>query len=270
MKNQLTILWAIIVIALFFSCGPGAEEKSIRETVRQDSLAAPQAEKKVNYEDKAKKFEMGEKLLLAPPVKVIEDKLSPVPPLVTRETEGTLVYYCPVRMLENSHNNISVTITKAALLEAVDQLKRRVEATSLKSAESIKEGISGSHITIAAKMKVELKYSDGDFGIIYQPENADQIFDGIHDMNWDWIVEPLKIGTIQLSIIVSAFDEKNGRWVASQSPPKIFSIKVQVDPRGYFAKLWEFLLKNPEWLFIQILFPIIAFFFGRRQGKKSS
>ena len=139
MKNQLAILWAIIVIALISSCGPGAEEKSIREKVRQDSLAAPQAEKKVNYEEKAKKkIETGEKLLLEHPVKGTENILIPAPPpVVTREAEGTLVYYCPGRMLENSHNNISVTITKAALKDAIDQLNKKVEATTGKSGMAI-------------------------------------------------------------------------------------------------------------------------------------
>jgi hypothetical protein len=87
-------------------------------------------------------------------------------------------------------------------------------------------------------------------------------------MNWDWIVKPLKVGAVQLSIIISAYDEKNGRWIAVQTPPRIFTVKVQVDPRSYLSKLWGFLQTNPEWLFVQILFPVIAFFYGKRKGKK--
>ncbi len=75
--NHLAFLGAIIVIALLSSCGSSAEEKSIHEKARQDSLAVPQAETKVNYEERAKKFEKGEKLHSLPPVKGIEDKLSP-------------------------------------------------------------------------------------------------------------------------------------------------------------------------------------------------
>ncbi|MCL4483730.1 MAG: hypothetical protein M1445_14160 [Bacteroidetes bacterium] len=72
------------------------------------------------------------------PVKGTENILIPAPPpVVTREAEGTLVYYCPERMLENSHNNISVTITKAALKDAIDQLNKKVEATTGKSGMAI-------------------------------------------------------------------------------------------------------------------------------------
>lgn len=92
----------------------------------------------------------------------------------------------------------------------------------------------------------------------------------LNDMNWDWIIKPTKVGNLQLSIIASAFDEKNGRWIPVQTPPKIFNIKVQVDPRGYFTKLWGFFGNNPEWLLTQLLFPLIAFFYGKRQKKKTN
>jgi hypothetical protein len=198
------------------------------------------------------------------PMPVMADK-----PVMAQKTEGTLVYYCPSRMLENTNNNVSVTITKAAMREAVRQLGEKVAEATGKPAESIKPDITGTSITLATKMKVELKYSDKDFEPIYKPENDDQIYDGISDMNWDWIIKPLKVGSVQLSIIVSAYNEENGRWVAVFTPPKTFNIKVQVDPRGYFSKLWGFLGENPEWLFMQVLFPLVAFFFGKKQGQKS-
>lgn len=181
---------------------------------------------------------------------------------------GSFVYYCPTRMLENSDNNVSVTITKADLVEAILQTEKRVASTTGKPVELIHKDVNGRSIEISTKMKVELKFSEKDFETVYKPENNDQIFDGYTDMNWDWIIKPTKVGITNLSIIVSAFDDKNGQWHAVQTPPKIFTIKVQVDPRNYFSKLWEFLEKNPEWFFIQILLPLITFFFGKRQGKR--
>jgi len=264
MKNQLAFFISLFVIVLFASCGQNAGEKMSAGNAEMDTMAASPGA--ASPDDTARIIGKPVFATYAPR----EDSVTRAEtPVVAPNPEGTLVYYCPGRMLENTDNNVSVTITKTALLQAIDQLERKVAATTGKSVESIHKDITGSSIKIAAKMKVELKYGEKDFETIYKPENDDQIFDGTNDMNWDWIIKPMKVGPVQLTIIVSAYDEKNGRWIAAQTPPKIFSIKVQVDPRGYFAKLWEFLETHPEWLFMQILIPLIAFFFGKRQGKKS-
>lgn len=285
MKKRLVLFAAIVVIVLFSSCGRRSEQKFAQENAHADSVSIPG----VGTELKDIKEDTKPDFTNAAPGNATLAKTSPTivaqnrfekrqkanvefkatPPLSISNFQGTLVYYCPGRMLESTDNNVSVTITKAALNQAIDQLERKVAATTGKSTESIQNDITGSSIKIAAKMKVELKYGEKDFETIYKPENDDQIFDGTNDMNWDWIIKPLKVGLAQLTIIISAYDEKNGRWIAAQTPPKIFNIKVQVDPRGYFAKLWEFLETHPEWLFMQILFPFIAFIFGKKLGKKS-
>lgn len=269
MRKHLTFFIALIVIAIFTSCGQSPKERLARERAMADTVAISRTDTTVNVEPH-EDINVGAAPALAAPPTGGEFITEALPPLTVPNPEGTLVYYCPARMLENTDNNVSVTITKEVLQKAIEQLGKKVAATTGRPAEAIEKDITGSSITIAAKMKVELKYGDKDFETIYKPENDDQIFDGKNDMNWDWIIKPMKVGALQLSIIVSAYDEKNGRWIAAQTPPKIFTIKVQVDPRGYFAKLWGFLEANPEWLFIQILFPLIAFFFGKRQGKKSS
>ena len=266
MKKQLALFVTIIVI--LFSCGQSAKENAPSNETNVDSVAVSKVDTVSNV-DELKGVVAGAESDFVASAPVMEPITKALPPIVTQNPQGTLVYYCPSRMLENTDNNVSVTITKAALHQAIDQLEKKVAATTGRSPESIQHDITGSSITIAAKMKVELKYGEKEFETIYKPENDDQIFDGTNDMNWDWIIKPMKVGPVQLSIIISAYDEKNGRWIAAQTPPKIFDIKVQVDPRGYFAKLWEFLETHPEWLFMQILFPLIAFFFGKKQGKKS-
>lgn len=284
MKKQLVFLAAIIVFVLISSCGQPREQKPVNTKAQLDSVSNPRVG--TELKDTKPDFAVtapGKDILAKPAPAIVaqnpsekpgkahvEFKAKASPPRDIPNPQGTLVYYCPGRMLENTDNNVSVTITKTALLQAIDQLERKVAATTGKSVESIQKDITGSSIKIAAKMKVELKYGEKDFETIYKPENDDQIFDGTNDMNWDWIIKPMKVGPVQLTIIISAYDEKNGRWIAAQTPPKIFNIKVQVDPRGYFAKLWEFLETHPEWLFMQILFPLIAFFVGRRKGQKSS
>lgn len=266
MKRQLLILITVIGLTLLSSCNSSPDRKIASEeaAVDTDTIAPPASD--------------------VPAAETEHPEINPSPIAVDsivkvthnikymsylKKTEGTLVYYCPARMVENTDNNVSVTITKAALKQAIDELEKRVAATTGKPSELIHDNITGSSITIASKMKVELKYADKDFQTIYKPEYDDQIFDGENDMHWDWIIKPTKVGNLQLSIILSAFDEKNDRWIAVQTPPKIFDIKVQVDPRGYFSKLWGFFGDHPEWLLTQLLFPLAAFFYGKRQKAKT-
>lgn len=290
-------LLGLITIAgtmLFIACGPTTEDSVMKTTdselavdsvaqfkadsiaaivtnewSKADSITAFHANKEINRDIKVKdiktNIEVDSSILALRKDSISKNILHGN----VLETEGTLVYYCPNRMLENTNNNVSVIIKKATMQDAIEQLEEKIAKTTGKPVKLIQRDITGSSIKIATKMKVELKYSEKDIETIYKPEYDDQIFDGTNDMNWDWIIKPLRVGTIQLSIIVSAYDEKNEKWVAVQTPPKIFNIKVQVDARGYFVKLWEFLEKNPEWLFIQVLFPLVTFFYGKRQGKKS-
>ena len=264
MKKQLLILSIVIVLIFISSCNSSPDRKIASEqtavdtsTIAQPVTEAPAAE--------AESPEIK-------PTPVTADSIVKVPRNIKYmsaiKSEGSVVYYCPRRMLESTDNNVSVTITKTALAKALANLERRIDESSSASAAEIHESTGGIAVAISRKMKVELKYSSDDFQTIYKPENDDQNFDGENEMNWDWIIRPLNVGSAQISIIVSAFDENNQQWVAAQTPPKIFDIKVQVDPRGYFSKLWGFFGNNPEWLLTQLLFPLIAFFYGKRSGKK--
>lgn len=275
MKHAVQFFFLIIGLSMFISCSSNADRKPASDAAIEDSVSIP-AEEPIEAEAPA----------MASPDEVtsgagagsgeylggsggLETEVPKVVHARPPRTDGSLVYYCPARMLEDADNNVSVTITKAAVQEAIFQLEKRVAATTGQPAGEIRENISGSSISIASKMKVELKFSEKDFQTIYQPEHSDQIFDGENDMHWDWIIKPVSIGSKQLTIIVSAFDEQNGRWIAVQSPPKIFSINVQIDPRSYVSKLWGFFGSHPEWLLTQLLFPLIAFFYGRITGRKN-
>lgn len=283
MKNQLTISFACIVISLFSSCGPGSEQKTEHarlDSIRiSDSIMPTDAEAmrvldSINntiQEKQGKDAHLDNNTIIPNNKKnnYGKGKGQGHPNAIIEKVPGTIAYYCPGRMLENTSNNVSLTISKATIDQAIEEIKLRVvDVVPEESVEMLEKDITGKSIIISQKMKVELKYSDKDFETLYMPENEEQIFDGNSDMYWDWIIKPIRIGTCQLAIVVSAFDEKNGRWIAAQTPPQVFNIKVQVNPMTYFEKLWDFLKNNPVWIFIQILFPIIAFFFGRKQAKK--
>lgn len=182
--------------------------------------------------------------------------------------EGNLVYYCPPKMLENTCNNVSVCISISEVKKAAESLAQRVSESSGGDPLKITKDISDISIEIYPKMKVELKYDEKDFEVIHEPNNLDLTFDGTSDLNWDWIIKPLNVGGKQLTLVVSGYDKVNKQWVYVDVPPKVININVMVDPRSYLSKLWSFLTNNPEWLFIQIFFPIIGFYVGRRRKKK--
>ena len=264
-KLWLLFILLFILILLFVSCNSESRPMAEEATAQVDSVAASpiipvtgdkQVLEQIPEERQGEVTSQPEKLIVRRYTSALK-------------SEGSVVYYCPRRMLESTDNNVSVTITKATLAKAIANLERRIAETTDATAAEIRESTGGSAVNISRKMKVELKFSSDDFQTIYKPENDDQIFDGENDMNWDWIIRPLNVGAAQLSIIVSAFDENNQRWVAAQTPPKIFDISVQVDPRGYFSKLWGFFGAHPEWLLTQLLFPLIAFFYGKRQKIRS-
>jgi len=184
--------------------------------------------------------------------------------------KGNIAFYVPVKILENTATNISVIISKDSLERVVKGLvKTLMDAEVGKNADKIRQGVRAQPINIYPKMKVDLKFSSGDFEELSGPGREFLEFDSTTvQREWDWVVKPKKTGNLQLVLIVSAYNESNGDWILVQSPPRVFNVVVQVDPRSYFVKLWAFLGENPEWLFIQILFPLIAYFMGRKKGKK--
>ncbi|MCU0359736.1 MAG: hypothetical protein MUF75_03300 [Bacteroidia bacterium] len=188
----------------------------------------------------------------------------------SKKTKGSLAFYCPKYMIENTACNISLVISKDSLMKVVKLLTGRIQnANAERSAEEIEKDIQSHQIDVYEKMKVELKFDKNDFDLLSEPQNLSMIFDeSNHQHEWDWVVKPKRPGSMQIILVVSAYNEKGGKWIEVESPPRIFNVAVKVDPRGYFVKLWGFLGANPEWLFVQVLFPIVAYFAGKRQGKK--
>jgi hypothetical protein len=182
-----------------------------------------------------------------------------------KAAKGNVVFYCPKSMVEDVSSTVCVTITREGLQKALDELVADVTESTSKSSTPVKNDFNGKSINIKERMRVELIFANSDdFEVMSSPNNLDQYFDGKNDMDWVWIITPQKAKTLRLSIKISAYDKKNGRWM-EEKMPETFDIKVQVDPRGYFAKLWAFFKQKPEWLLSQIVLPFIAFYFGKRR-----
>lgn len=198
-----------------------------------------------------------------------EGKIDSVP-FKRLESKGSLAFYCPKYMIENTACNVSLIISKDSL-EKVKKLlsEKMLKAVTNSIEKSIKKDIEAHSLTVYEKMKVELKFDAEDFDLLASPQNETVVFNqNTNQREWDWVVKPKKPGNLQLILIVSAYSEKEGVWIAVESPPRIFNIGVNVDPRGYLVKLWGFFGTNPEWLFMQVFFPVIAFFTGRKIARK--
>ncbi len=186
------------------------------------------------------------------------------------ESQGSLAFYCPKYMIENTACNVSLLISKDSLEKVKKLLSEKMLKSVTNSTEkSIKKDIEAHSISIYEKMKVELKFDVNEFDLLASPQNETVVFtQNTNQREWDWVVKPKRPGNLQLILIVSAYSEAEGVWIAVESPPRIFNIGVRVDPRGYFVKLWGFFGANPEWLLTQLLFPVVTFFVGKKRGKK--
>lgn len=263
--KTLNVILILLVTACISSCTLAKKEVVLEKTAEQDYYIKDSLKELEFAQHSHETYSEEKESILNQEIDIPALKVEKV---YSEPTKGSLVYYCPDRMLENTCSNVSVCISTDEAKRAAEHLAQRVQESTGGNESEIMEDISGNSISIYPKMKVELKYDDNDFMTIYKPENPDLIFDGESDMNWGWIIKPLKVGKTQLSLIVSAYDKKNDQWVSVDIPPKIFDISVKVDPRGYLTKLWEFLENNPEWVFAQVIFPVVGFYAGRRRRRK--
>ena len=119
MKTRLALFVAIIVI--LSSCGNSARENAPSNETNVDSAAVSKVDTISNV-DELKGEKVGAEPDFVASAPVMEPITKALPPIVSLNQQGTLVYYCPSRMLENTDNNVSETITKAALRQAIDQL----------------------------------------------------------------------------------------------------------------------------------------------------
>jgi hypothetical protein len=181
--------------------------------------------------------------------------------------KGSLAFYAPKRMREKMANNVSAIITCSDIEYALKELQSRIqEIQPSKTPEEITNGTEAYVIDVFKKMKIHLEYSPDDFEVVYKPQKEEQVFTTQNTLEWDWVIKPKKTGNKQLTLIVSGCNDVNGECLPLKAP-LIFNIQVDVDPRTYVANLWDFLNEHPEWLFVQVLFPIVAYYAGKRQRK---
>ncbi|WP_264557871.1 hypothetical protein [Flavobacterium sp. N1718] len=181
----------------------------------------------------------------------------------SESVEGKLVYFCPHSMIEGQQSVISVMITKEELQKAIRRFNKHLSGAMEKEKRQSGDVKTGD-VRISRRMFVTLGSGGDKFAIIVEPQSDTLVFDGKKDMHWTWYVEPKAVGKMTISILVYGCDDEKGPWEEASGPIKL-QTEVYVDGRSYFAKLWAFLNKNPEWAFTQIIFPVAAFYAGRRK-----
>lgn len=264
-----------LILFLLASCGPSKEEIQAKDKAKQVSIATVKAAEKESQradDSITQTAAITNEKAMADSIAIV-DSLKKGHHLIAmsemQPVKGSLAFYCPRKMVEKTAYNVSVLISKADLQTTTIKLETEMAGSMAQpNPETITKGTEARQINIVRKMKVELKFDDEDFRLLSKPDSDDELFETDTEHQWDWVVQPKRTGLFQLIIIVSGYDEKNNKW-RSVETPYLFNIDVKVDPRSYFSKLWDFLEEHPEWIFIQVVFPVIAFFAGKKRGKKN-
>ncbi|MBS1535275.1 MAG: hypothetical protein JST78_09370 [Bacteroidetes bacterium] len=184
----------------------------------------------------------------------------------TTSPEGSVVVYCPEKMIEATPNIISVTISKAELKKAIEKVKNEVAKIQASQIKHSQNDVQGQTIPLAEKMKVSLISNDEDFKILDKPVSEEQIFGAQTELKWYWTVVPKEIKKMQMQIKIYSFDEKQQKWIDNNFPI-VTETTVTIDPRGYIAKLWTYFQAHPEWLLSQIIFPVVGYYAGQRKKR---
>ncbi len=177
--------------------------------------------------------------------------------------QGHLVYFCPESMIEGEQNVVSALISKDELRRVMANMNQSLSA-AVEEERRESGDLRTQKVGISRKMVAILRVSPQDFDMLEGPTSDTLEFDGERDLRWTWYIAPREARPMTLSLVVQGFDEVNKRWVQA-SDPIIMKTRVKVDGRSYLAKLWLFFKTNPEWAFTQILFPVVAFYAGRRK-----
>ena len=203
-------------------------------------------------------------IIIAPPPPVQIDSITIGSPV--SKFKGNIISYCPEKMIEDTPNIVSITISKKELEAAIKDVEEKVEINNTAINVNPEKDFETLPVTISKMMAVKLFCDEGDFVVLTHPENTEQEFDGSNDMVWDWTVIPKKVKTLHLTFTITAYNSINDKWVEAGSPI-ILNTTVKIDPRSYFSQLWSFFKGKPEWLFTQLLFPVVGYYVGRRKSR---
>lgn len=132
------------------------------------------------------------------------------------------------------------------------------------TASEISDFTTSHTIKIGDSIRVKIEFDEEDFKIVV-PENREirKVSNELEE--WNWRLKAIGPGDHEITVIIENL--KKAGW-KRDVPNKSFPIKVRVDGRSYFYKLWEFVEENPEWPIATIILPVISFFAGQWKERR--
>lgn len=209
-----------------------------------------------------------EEVLVSEPAAVVAKPTST--PSKKEPGYGNIAIYCSREMEEEREYDIAVVLSK--ILDE-ESLKDRTAEEMKNSTEggTREEALAATdvyRVQTSRRMKVELKFQEGRFNIIYAPPNLEKIINEEDTTTeWHWTISPSSLGRQTLIVAVYRFDDEAGKWV-NQGKPQRFEIIVKINKTTYFSKLWDFVKDKPEWPITTLIIPFVTYLAGLRRGRK--
>ncbi|MDE3180486.1 MAG: hypothetical protein KGM47_12600, partial [Acidobacteriota bacterium] len=149
--------------------------------------------------------------------------------------KGNIAFNAPERMILQEQSAIYLALSPQESIQSLQQ--------SLQKQLSGQQSLQGATIQIAPEMQARLTGQDFSITAV-TPET--QAVSGVQETQWRWDVTPLKAGTDQLHLTLSAIINVNGSSMprSIQTFDREIPVRVTWNQRisGFFANRWDWLL----------------------------
>jgi hypothetical protein len=185
--------------------------------------------------------------------------------------EKHMIKTSPFKVIDNIVNNMKTGHIVFNNPETIN-IKEQKEITLLmslnKSMEELKSKLESDGTIIGSDIKVLSKMSalltSNDLKIINNYPNI-QLLDSSGITKWKWHVKPLKLGTAELHLVISALITVDG--FTAEKVIKTYERKIVIDIKKSQI-ITDFLKAHWEWLIATLVLPLLLYYFRIYKNKQ--
>ncbi|MGH9351039.1 MAG: hypothetical protein ACRD2G_02590 [Terriglobia bacterium] len=170
--------------------------------------------------------------------------------------KGHIVFNAPGAMILESSYEIYLLLSPQESIQSLQQsLRQQIQG---------QQNLEGVTIDIAPEMEARLTGEDFTVTAV-TPET--QAVSGQGETEWRWYVKPLKAGTAELHLTLSAILQVNGSSMPRSIQTFDRRIPVQVT---WNQRISGFVSGHWDWLWTVIIIPIGAWLWGKKRKRKAA